>query len=561
MRVIKSHPFHFVMICLVAFGALSLTVLAQEATPESTPTAQASQFDIPPEIAAHESEWPLGNHDYANTRAAVNSQINASNVKSLGVAWTVSLKGISGWGAAAGNPLISDGLAYFQDLGANIYVVDMKTGDKIWQATYDNQIFGPGGLGIGYGKIYAYTRVDRFAALDIKSGKELWNFNTGAQSPAGAFQPSAFDHTIYTATQAAAGGQGQTTFHSYQGGASGLAYALNPDTGDVKWRWQAVEEGFWGHPEINSGGGIWYPTAIDTATGITYWPTGNPSPIPGLKDYPNGSSRPGPNLYTNSMIALDHVSGKMLWYNQVLPHDLFNLDFQVSPILATTQINGSNREIVIGSGKLGRVIGFDRQTGEKLWDTSVGLHMNDTLQQLPLDQTIVWVAPGAWGGVETPMAYADGVIYALVDNLPSPYNATANGSTNGEDALNESEGGTLYKNGNAEMDAIDVSTGKILWKTTFDRIAFAGATVVNDLVFTATLDGMIMALSRKDGSIVWQYQAPGGTNAWPAVSGDTILWPIGIGDHPIMLALRLNANAAIPTPEELRTPVQTPAGL
>jgi glucose dehydrogenase len=560
MRVFKFHLLRVAVLILLTFAFLSLSVLAQDATPESTPPAQTSKFDIPPEIAGHEAEWPLGNHDYSNTRAAVNSTINASNVKNLGVAWTVELKGISGWGAAAGNPVISDGIVYFQDLGANIYAVDFKTGDSIWHATYDNQIFGPGGVGIGYGRIFAYTRVDRFAALDIETGKELWNFNTGAQLPAGAFQPTAFNNIIYTATQAAAGGQGQTTFHSYQGGATGVAFALNPETGDVKWKWQAVEEGFWGHPEINSGGGLWYPTAIDTQSGITYWDTGNPSPIPGLKDYPNGSSRPGPNLYTNSIVALDHLSGKMLWYYQVSPHDLFNLDFQDSPILATATMNGNSRDIVIGAGKSGRILGFDRQTGEKLWDTSVGLHKNDTLQELPLGET-VWVAPGAWGGVETPMAYADGVVYALIANLPSPYNATANDSTNGEDALNESEGGTLYKNGNAEVDALDVSTGKILWRTEFDRVAFAGVTVVNDLVFTSTLDGVITALSRKDGSIVWQYQAPGGTNAWPAVSGDTIIWPIGIGDHPLMLALRLQANGAIPTPEELRTPVQTPAGL
>jgi hypothetical protein len=85
-------------------------------------------------------------------------------------------------------------------------------------------------------------------------------------------------------------------------------------------------------------------------------------------------------------------------------------------------------------------------------------------------------------------------------------------------------------------------------------------TVVNDLIFTATLDGMIMALSRANGDIIWQWQAPGGTNAWPAVAGDTILWPIGIGGSPKMIALKLNATSSIPTPNSLRTPVMTPQG-
>ena len=93
-------------------------------------------FDIPPEVANHEKEWPLANHDYANTRAAVGSTINAGNVANLQVAWTSPLDGTAEWGAGTGNPVISDGVVYYEDLAANTYAVDFKTGDVIWQTKY-----------------------------------------------------------------------------------------------------------------------------------------------------------------------------------------------------------------------------------------------------------------------------------------------------------------------------------------------------------------------------------------------------------------------------------------
>lgn len=129
--------------------------------------------------------------------------------------------------------------------------------------------------------------------------------------------------------------------------------------------------------------------------------------------------------------------------------DLSDGDFQLSPILTTATIGGALRDIVIGSGKLGRVVAFDRQTGEELWDPPVGLHRNDDLKTIPAGKTVT-VAPGLYGGVETPMALADGVVFVPVVNVPTDYTAT--GMTQPDVA-----GGT------GELDAIDVSTGTILW--------------------------------------------------------------------------------------------------
>lgn len=517
----------------------------------------AAPFDIPPEIAGHEKEWALANHDYANTRAAVDSSINASNVANLKVAWTVDLDGTGEWGGATGSPVISDGTVYFQDLAANTYAVDLKSGNTIWKREYDEQILGPSGPGIGYGKVFVNSRIDRYSGLDIKTGKEVWQYKTGPALHAGAFQPSVFDTRVYVAMQSQPSGQGENVFQSYQGRSGGSVFSLDPETGEPAWQWQSVEEPFWGNPDLNGGGGIWLPPAVDTQHGVSYWGTGNPSPAPGIRNFPNGSSRPGPNLYTDSLVALDHT-GKLIWYNQVKPHDLFNLDFQISPVLATVNANGGDQDVVIGSGKLGKVLAFDRQSGKALWTTSIGTHQNDDLSQLPEDETTTMVEPGVWGGVETPMAYADGSLYVLTENLPTPYNATGFDADTPEQAFNRSEGETRLKDGTAEVDALDAATGKILWQHKLDRVAFGAVTVVNDLVFTATLDGTVYALARQDGSIVWQWKGPGGTNAWPAVAGDTIVWAFGIGDGPSMVALSLNGNGSLPTPEQQRTPVRTP---
>ncbi len=115
-----------------AFSAMSiLAVLLLAACapstvgqPPTTPAAANTSLDIPPEVAGHEREWPLANHDYGNTRVAVGSSINSGNVANLKLAWTSPLKGTAEWGGGTGNPIIADGVVYFQDLAANTYAVE-----------------------------------------------------------------------------------------------------------------------------------------------------------------------------------------------------------------------------------------------------------------------------------------------------------------------------------------------------------------------------------------------------------------------------------------------------
>jgi glucose dehydrogenase len=478
--------------------------------------------NIPPELAKFTAEWPAANKDYGNTRATQDSVINSQNIQSLSVAWTFPLTKFSEWGAAATNPLILNNTVYLQDLKSNVYAIDLATGKLIWGKDYNLGNFGPNGPAIGWDKLFVPKGHYEVAALKIKDGEELWSTKLSDKSNVGIdIQLIAYHNMVFVSTV-----PGSTNADFYTGGGYGIIYALEQNTGEVIWKFNTVDsEQIWGNPSINSGSGAWCPPAIDTDTGVTYWGTGNPAPIPGTEQFPNSSSRPGPNLYSDSMLSLDSINGKLLWYKQVKPHDLFDLDFQCSPILTTATINGKPTEIVIGSGKLGKVYAFDRKSGEIYWQTPVGQHLNDELTELP--PGITSVLPGPDGGVLTPMACAEGILYVPVVNHAGDYTPTE------FIELTYDEGA-----GTGELVALDVSTGKPLWSKSFDSIAIGGATVVNDLIFTSTLDGMIYALDKKTGEEAWHYQAPGGINGWPAVSGDFIIFPVGLGPKAQLMAFK-----------------------
>ena len=379
----------------------------------STPAVPA----IPPEVTQYAKDWPLPNKDYANTRATTDATINSGNVKNLGVAWAIPLPGQGIFGAASTTPIIMGNTVYFQDLGNNIFAIDLATGAIKWKKLYNESNIGPNGVAVGWGKVFGSADPYNMAALDINTGNQLWLSPISNQPTTGTdIQPGVYGGLVLTSTV-----PGSSAGDFYSGGGIGTIYALDQATGKIVWSFDTVDSpDIWGNKDVNSGGGCWYTPAVDLNTNTLYWGISNPAPWPGTKEFPNGSSRPGPNLYTDSMVALDGKTGKLLWYTQVYPHDNYDYDLQIAPILASGNINGKQQDIVIGAGKMGRVVAFNRQTGAILWETFVGMHQNDQLANLPADN-VTRVYPGSLGGVETPMAYADGVVYVPVNNLYNDY--------------------------------------------------------------------------------------------------------------------------------------------
>ncbi|MDG6256959.1 MAG: PQQ-binding-like beta-propeller repeat protein [Methanomicrobiaceae archaeon] len=505
---------------------------------------------VPPEVSEYAGDWPLPNYDYANTRATNTTAINASSINDLGVAWSFALNASGQFGAASSNPIITGDTVYFQDINANVFALSLETGDVVWTALYNNtSVAGPNGPAVGWGKVFAAVDPYTMGALDAATGEELWTQRLAGRPGEGIdIAPTVYDGMVYTSTVPGLG----DIF--YAGGNIGIIFALDEENGTIVWNFSTVDdpESIWGNPEVNSGGGVWYTPAVDTGTGITYWGVANPAPFAGTPEYPNGASRPGPNLYTNSMLALGHDDGELIWFTQVLPHDLFDHDFQIPPILTNANVSGTEQEIVLGAGKMGRVYAFNRDTGAILWVTVVGRHENDQLAALPPGTTTVY--PGALGGVETPMAAADGAVYVPYVDLATNWTPESSLSVGANQTGPQPEFAP-FEEGTGGLVAIETDTGKILWEQTFDSINVGGATVINDLVLTATFDGAVYAFNRTSGEEIWTWNAPAGINAWPAVANDTILIPAGVGEEPALIALRLGANVTPPAPEP--TPEET----
>jgi glucose dehydrogenase/cytochrome c5 len=495
-------------------------------TPGSTTTTATRSGDrgslsgVPPELRAKD-DWAIANGDYASTRSVPDSPITSKTVGDLALDWSYEAKGGGTFGNLTTTPLVVGDHVYVGDLTTRVHAIDRTTGEPEFVVGDEVGIFGPTGVGVGCGQIYGTTANDAGAgsvvvAYDAETGKQAWATDVGENGGILNVQPSAYDGLVFASTS------------GYGNGTIATIYALDAETGSIVWDFPVIEDpGLWGNPELNSGGGVWYPPAIDTERRIAYFGTGNPYPFPGAKGFPNGSSRPGDNRWTDSTVALDIDTGKLAWGHQAIPHDIFDRDNMLAA-RADVEIDGESRSLVISSGKLGVVYGLDADTGEEVWSTKVGTHQNDELTEID-GPTLVY--PGSLGGVQTPLAIADGTIYACVMNAPTQYAGPE-----------ETSYGFTVQLGTADSQlvAIDAATGDIEWEVDLPGDSFGGATVSGDLIFTSSFAGKVLALDRADGATVWSYDAPGGINGWPALAGDELYVPVGMADPPQLLKFSLH---------------------
>jgi outer membrane protein assembly factor BamB len=496
----------------------------------------------PAEVTDAASAFPAPNGDYHNTRA-VGGRINGSNIATLEKAWSVPLTGESTFGVFSANPIVTTDTVYLQDIGSNVTAVDRATGEVKWERTFDKPTTGPNGVAIGGGMVVGGTATSVFA-LNADTGEIAWEKEIIRQPSEGVdMAPLIFDDTVYISSV-----PGASLANFYGGGGKGIVYALDLATGEEKWQFDTTTDDLWGNPKVNTGGGLWQTPAVDE-NGDLYMAVANPGPWSGTKEYPNGTSRPGDNLYTNSLVVLDGETGEVKWHWQAISHDLRDWDLHLGPILTTFAIDGEETPVVVLSGKMGTVYVVNRDTHELIWKKDVGKHTPEAGaadgrgpadqdgpdRNAPFTKFPVTVYPGWLGGVETAMAVSDGVIYVPVNNLCSVYTSHAN-FTEGSELCD-------FATSSGELLALDGATGEELWKKDFDTQNYGGATVVNDAVVTVTFDGKIHAFDKADGTELWTEQLPAQSNSTPAIADDMIVAGAGFasaqGMTPEVVAYKL----------------------
>jgi outer membrane protein assembly factor BamB len=457
-----------------------------------------------PKAARPAGAWPYPNGDLANTRDAAGSTISSANVAGLQQAWTFKLptsevpSGPS-FGSLTGTPIVTDGVVYLQDLGNNVYALSLATGKLKWEYKVSPKIVegGPNGVAVAGGVVYGDTTTTVFA-LSARTGKSIWVDEDLLNAGQGTFgiEPQVANGRVYLASSIGTGPGG------------GVLLALNASSGKLLWRFNTILRG---SPSRYGTGGAWETPLVGNDGSVTFG-IGNP-----YLTAAQSIAHPSSWLYTDSEVNLDATTGKLRWYYQAVPNDFMDHDMQTSPIAAT--INGV--PAVIGGGKMGVVYAMNASTGKLIWKTPVGEHSNSdsySLEAMEHKLTLTapyTVLPGSLGGLLSNPALAGNTVYvATVDQkFTLAKMSYPLGAPDGP--------------GTGQIEALDLATGKVEWDTRVPAMPMGAATVSNNLVFTTLYRGVLIALNRATGAIVYQHKLPTSANAPIAIAGNAILVPAG----------------------------------
>jgi alcohol dehydrogenase (cytochrome c) len=482
------------------------------------------------------TQWESYGRDFTNQRWSPLAQIDTGNVAKLQPAW-VFHSGIKE--ASESNPIVVDSVLYVSTAFNHVVALDAYSGRKKWEYVHSYRTTvdccGPINRGVSYydGKIFMGSADARLVALDASSGRKLWDVVVG-------------DNLLgYHLTGAPTIVEGKVVL-GVSGGEQGCRCyvdAYDAQSGKRVWRWYTIpspqEGGWWGtwraqdewgqsfQRDIarekadsaryadawqHGGGPMWNHPAYDPETHLLFMNIGNPAP-----DI-DGSVRPGDNLYTDCIVAVDVRTGKLKWYYQEVAHDLWDYDATTPPVLADIRdAHGRMIKTVVEAGKDGFVYVLDRATGQPIRKAGP-ISPLENYMQLPTKQGVI-INPGTLGGNDwSPTAFSPqtGYLYTSGNYLPMKYklkpeplkapaqwwSGSATGTPSGHYGI---------------ASAVDLSSGRVAWQ---QRIAtpLLGGTLATagGLVFLAgRMDGVFSALDARTGRELWSYKTTAGVNAPP----------------------------------------------
>jgi alcohol dehydrogenase (cytochrome c) len=448
----------------------------------------------PPEI----EDWPLFGRDRDNTRFATQDEINTGNVGDLGEAWSTDLE--PDQYLMESFPLVIGENVYVTTSTDEVMSINGKTGHTNWTYTPQvdfSQSTGVGGYGVSVnrgvaaedGKLFVLTFDDKLTAISQKTGEELWTSQV-ADPSTGAYEsmaPTAYDGKVYVGDSGA------------EDGVRGFVAAYDQKTGKELWKFYTVPKAGTGWvPKGGGGGTIYMPPTVDTKTGVVYVGTGNPAPVI------VGAKRPGKNLYTDSIIALDGDTGKLLWYHQEQAHDLWDYDAESPVLLFNVEIEGRRRRGLAEAGKNGLLFLLDAKTGKNLFPSVPFVKREHS----PPTRKGTLECPGAVGGSQySPLAYSPETqaVYVSGVNICMVLKVDLETTSNGEKEFGGDRIVPEDTKKTGTFTAVSTVNGKVIWKHEMPTPMDGGATATaGGLVFTGDQAGILYAFDAKNGDVHWQ---------------------------------------------------------
>jgi len=484
----------------LGFSGVSMAVAQVPAKYSSTPTAQ--DFS---QTRGDSANWILTAKNYSNDRYVDQTSITPENVKDLKPVWTFK---IDDNGPIEAAPLIWHGTAYITSAHDHVYAIDVKTGKLKWEFKDNPHVIAFAanrGVALLDGKVYIATLDGHLIALDAVTGKKIFDV-VGVADTANSFYTSAPLPYHNAAT-----GKTELLLGVANGDWGGLGNisAFDPADGHRLWQFNTVpgvgEKGnstWTGDTWKQGGAAVWSAMAIDPATGMLYANTGNPQP-----DF-NGPARPGKNLYSDSLLALNISGAKptLVWYHQFIEHDTHDWDPTMPPILFTGNVHGQSMPLVADGDKAGNFWLLNSQTGDVVNHLAVSMQYGQNTEPSIKGN---YACPNTNGGVEYNGGSYDpktNVIYLPSSNECGFWHASKQVVYIAGQFYLGGSFPTFVGPNTGQLNAIDIDTGLFAWRHP-EKLPMAGGALSTStgLVFTGLLNNEFAAFDTKTGDKVWSY--------------------------------------------------------